>query len=291
MRKDLVKKARVEEEAARWKKQCEERQRILKEKTDRMNAFLEDVRQGKMLPASFRLIRAAKVRAAASMKSKEITNIHEGRFVIVAEVAGNRARITSPVKGWVTIVTKKGLLIDPQMHMIGDAHHAFPVLGCDASEINQALATEVKLPETMRPKKVQATPKESKPMVKKQNAKHKRRLSINSSKSSSNSSSDSGSSSPSTSQKKFTMIGPKQPIVQPKKKSTGRAIVAGRSYFICRDAVVRAELPRDSKFLTNLQEGTKVYVEKVYPKAHRAKITTPVRGWISTWTKKGRLLQ
>merc|ERR1719378_323262 len=132
--------------------------------------------------------------------------------------------------------------------------------------------------------KLEKKKKQKKIVEKKEPSKRVRKDSITSS--------DSGSSEVAAPVKKYVPIGPKSARIAPKKASTtGRKIIPGRTYTTCRAAVVRSELQRKSKYVTTLNEGDVVYVEKVYPKAHRAKITSPVRGWISTWTKNGRLLQ
>merc|ERR1711963_1164677 len=93
-------------------------------------------------------------------------------------------------------------------------------------------------------------------------------------------------------ERKFIKIGVNANVTAPKQKTyEGRAIIRGRSYTLARDAIIRAGIKRDSRYITTLTQESVVYVEKVFPKAHRAKITSPVRGWISTWTKNGRLLQ
>jgi len=81
---------------------------------------------------------------------------------------------------------------------------------------------------------------------------------------------------------------------------TGRKVEryfrGGKSYYLLREGCVRErkELPRQlkpwekSKVVANLETGTRVYVERVV--GNRAKISSPVKGWISTVTANGDLL-
>merc|ERR1712241_855458 len=76
---------------------------------------------GTKLPAAYLTFRAAKVRQGHSLDSEEVGNIPRCE-VMVEEVVENRARISSPMKGWVSIATKNGLLLD-------FTSRAFPALG------------------------------------------------------------------------------------------------------------------------------------------------------------------
>jgi len=277
-KKLAAEKERIEAEGKK------KREDALKLKEERMEKFLEEAREGKNLPAAFELLRYAQVRTGQSLVSDKVKVING--YITVEELVGNRARISTPVAGWVTIKTKLGLLINPTRS--ADSCQAFPALGLPSVAISDV----AKIPHKMTSKKIEKKKiVEKKVEAKKVKTKHVRRNSIASQKSThSNSSSDSGSTESAPS-KKYVAIGPK--IAQPaqKKAQMGRKIIPGRSYTTSRAAVVRSELQRKSKYITTLNEGAIVYVEKVYPKAHRAKITSPVRGWISTWTKNGRLLQ
>jgi len=280
MEKDLKRIARVEKEKREKKEKKEREARETKAKEENLARFLKEVREGKSLPAVFNLIRHAQVRTGKSLESDKVAVVLEGRYITVEEVVDNRARISTPVVGWVTITTAKGLLINPQLHMVGESCQAFPSLGCKTVS---KLATTANAMPKRKPEKKKVVGKKVEP------AKYVRKDSITSERSS-NSSSDSGSSEVAAPAKKYVTIGPKSAKIAPKKASTGRKIIPGRTYTTCRAAVVRSELQRKSKYVTTLNEGAIVYVEKVYPKAHRAKITSPIRGWISTWTKNGRLL-
>merc|ERR1712241_767362 len=76
---------------------------------------------GTKLPAAYFTYRAAKVRQGHSLDSEEVGNIPRCE-VMVEEVVENRARISSPMKGWVSIATKNGLLLD-------FTSRSFPTLG------------------------------------------------------------------------------------------------------------------------------------------------------------------
>lgn len=81
---------------------------------------------------------------------------------------------------------------------------------------------------------------------------------------------------------------------------TGRKVEryfrGGKSYFLLRDGCVREkkELPRHLKpwekneIVATLESGTRVYVDRVV--GNRARISKPVRGWVSTMTARGDLL-
>jgi len=284
LKEDLKAKKLAAEKERREEEGKKMRENALKLKEERMEKFLEEAREGKNLPAAFELLRYAQVRTGQSLESDKVKVING--YITVEELVENRARISTPVVGWVTIKTKLGLLINPTRS--ADSCKAFPALGLPSVAISDV----AKIPHKMTSKKVEKKKiVEKKVEVKKVKTKHVRRNSIASQKSThSNSSSDSGSTESAPS-KKYVAIGPK--IAQPaqKKAQMGRKIIPGRSYTTSRSAIVRSELQRKSKYITTLNEGAIVYVEKVYPKAHRAKITSPVRGWISTWTKNGRLLQ
>merc|ERR1712079_767582 len=71
----------------------------------------ENVGRHTKLPAAYMTFRAAKVRQGRSLESEEVGIVPKCE-VMVEEVVENRARISSPMKGWVSIATKNGLLLD-----------------------------------------------------------------------------------------------------------------------------------------------------------------------------------
>merc|ERR550517_678619 len=67
-------------------------------------------------------------------------------------------------------------------------------------------------------------------------------------------------------------------------------IKSGKTYTLIRTTALQQSKDKSSKWVTNLTANSKVYVDYVDRKNWRARITSPMRGWISTWTKDGRLL-
>jgi len=292
------KKAQAKKEAEELKK---ERERKQKEREEAKLKLIEDLKNGVesddySFPLSFKLRRHAQVRIQESLESEKVAVLLEKSWVEVAEVSGNRARITSPVEGWVTLITAKGLLLDPPSKLIDP--ESYDPLRPDVVPfhliLKEQMQEELEGPkEKVKEEKAkEEVPEKQKLLAPPKKGKHVRKGSVGSDKSeiSQAASSDSGSTQTEP-VRKVVKIGPKAAPIQNKKKPSGRPIIPGRSYKTSRAAIVRASCRRDSKFMTTLNEGAVVYVEKVYPKIHRAKITSPVRGWISTWTKKGRLLQ
>merc|ERR1711978_119195 len=68
-------------------------------------------------------------------------------------------------------------------------------------------------------------------------------------------------------------------------------IKSGKSYILNHMAALQESKDKSSKWIANLTANSKVYVDYVDHKNLRARITSPMRGWISTWTKNGRLLK
>merc|ERR1712113_1255225 len=251
------------------------------------------------LPASYLTLRAAKVRQGRSLESEEVGIVPRCE-VMVVEVVENRARISSPLQGWVSIATKNGLLLD-------FTSRSFPSLG-SAKIYKEAL---VSYKEEQEKKKVKVSKKvatKTQP-VKKQSItwdckvcgttgcfasrqscfkcgapksnsvspvwKYKAKPVLQSSAVSvkSASSSDSGSS------KSIPISKPAAPIK------------SGKTYILSGMAALQQRKDRSSKWIANLNANTKVYVDYVDRKNFRARIISPMRGWISTWTKDGRLLK
>merc|ERR1712025_1512660 len=101
----------------------------------------------------------AQVRTGKSLESDKFAVVLEGRYITVEEVVDNRARISTPVVGWVTITTAKGLLINPQLHMVGESCQAFPSLGC--KKVSK-LATTNAMPKR-KPEKKKVVEKKAEP--------------------------------------------------------------------------------------------------------------------------------
>merc|ERR1719204_1870309 len=251
------------------------------------------------LPASYLTLRAAKVREGRSLESKEVGIVPRCE-VMVVEVVENRARISSPLKGWVSIATKNGLLLD-------FTSRSFPTLGSTKvyKEATVSYQEEQAKKKAMVSKKV-AVKKQS---VKKQsitwdckvcgttgcfasrqscfkcgapksnsvhsswNSKAKPVVQSSAVSVKSASSSDSGSS------KSVPVSKPAAPIK------------SGKSYVLNRMVALQQSREKSSKWVANLNANSKVYVDYVDHKNCRARITSPMRGWISTWTKDGRLLK
>jgi len=216
-------------------------------------------------PIKFTLQRDAQVREEKSMQSEKLEIIDGSSVVEVVEIVKNRARIISPIAGWVSVTTNLGLLIAPKCVTVEE-------------EEDEPEPEVFKAPQLTKPFAALFKTKDAETAKKEDD-----------SRSEHDASSDSGSTQ---TERKFIKIGVNANATAPKQKTyEGRAIIRGRSYTLARDAIIRAGIKRDSRYITTLTQESVVYVEKVFPKAHRAKITSPVRGWISTWTKNGRLLQ
>jgi len=243
-------------------------------------------------PATFMTRRLAQVRKGDCLQSEKVTELPAQTFVEVHEVCGNRARISSPAKGWVSIVTKRGLLLDLRVeNMI-----AFPMLG--AKTIHKEAKTSYK--DMKKPSiadKAKKTVKKadwdcqvcgatgcfaSRTHCFKCNAprgqskvQHDKQVQKNNVDILSSSSSESGSS------KSFTVA----------TKAAVRYVKSGKTYVTLRAAAIREGKDKASPFVANLQKNDRVYVGHVDHKNLRARISSPYRGWISTWTQKGRLLK
>merc|ERR1712176_567104 len=101
----------------------------------------EEKRRTLNLPATFRTLRRALVREGESFESKKAGELERYVIVTVEEVIGNRARISAPMIVWVTVITKKGLLIDLQTENI----QAYPMLGAtQVSEIAKVSFTAMR---------------------------------------------------------------------------------------------------------------------------------------------------
>jgi len=257
----------------------------------------ENVGRHTKLPAAYMTFRAAKVRQGRSLESEEVGIVPKCE-VMVEEVVENRARISSPMKGWVSIATKNGLLLD-------FTSRSFPSLGSanvykEATMSYQEEKKKVKVSKKVATK-TQPVKKQSitwdckvcgttgcfasrqscfKCGAPKSNSvspvwKYKAKPVLQSSAVSvkSASSSDSGSS------KSIPISKPAAPIK------------SGKSYTLNRMAALQQSKDRSSKWIANLSANSKVYVDYVDHKNWRARITSPMRGWISTWTKDGRLLK
>jgi len=259
----------------------------------------ENVGRHTKLPAAYLTLRAAKVRQGPSLESKEVGIVPKSE-VMVEEVIENRARISSPLQGWVSIATKNGLLLD-------FTSRSFPSLG-SAKIYKEAL---VSYKEEQEKKKVTISKKVAmkKQPVKKQSitwdckvcgttgcfASRQSCFKCGAPKSNSVSSGwnhkakpvlqsgavsvKSASSSDSGSSKSIPISKPTAPIK------------AGKSYILNRMAALQESKDRRSKWIANLDANSRVYVDRVDRKNWRARISSPMRGWISTWTKDGRLLK
>merc|ERR1719195_404822 len=259
----------------------------------------ENVGRHTKLPAAYMTFRAAKVRQGRSLESEEVGIVPKCE-VMVEEVVENRARISSPMKGWVSIATKNGLLLD-------FTSRSFPSLG-SAKVYKEAT---VSYQEEQKKKKVKVSKKvatKTQPVKKHSitwdckvcgttgcfasrqscfkcgapksnsvssgwNSKAKPVLQSSAVSVKSASSSDSGSS------KSIPIAKPAAPIK------------SGKSYVLNRLAALQQSKDRTSKWIANLNANTRVYVDYVDRKNQRARITSLMRGWISTWTKDGRLLK
>ena len=65
----------------------------------------------RLFPTVYLTTRWAQVRAGESMDSQQLEQLKPETAVRVVEIRKNRARICSPVKGWVSLVTKNGTLL------------------------------------------------------------------------------------------------------------------------------------------------------------------------------------
>jgi len=259
-----------------------------------------------LFPATLKLMRLAKIREGYSLESKPVSELAMNTKVEVTQVQGNRAQISSPVKGWLSITTKNGPLLNfsrakwrkrtknqGNVDLLFDGCQ-FPALG----EIN--IAEEAKISYRAQQTTNEAAkvkdPKRaadwncrvcgakgcfgSRQFCFKCNAPKSKSVSANNAKLAlKNDSSKSASSSESGSSKSVPVETPAVPIK------------AGKSYYLLRAAVIREKMDKKSKWIANLEENVRVYVDFVDRKNRRARITSPYRGWISTWTQKGRLLK
>lgn len=243
-------------------------------------------------PATFMTRRLAQVRKGDSLQSEKVTELPAQTFVEVQEVCGNRARISSPAKGWVSIVTKRGLLLDLRVENM----RAFPMLGAKTID-KEAKVSYKEMKKTSIADKAKNTVKKgdwdcqvcgatgcfaSRTHCFKCNcprgqtkAQNDRQIQKNNSDILSSSSSESGSS------KSIPMA----------TKAAVRYVRSGKTYVTLRAAAVREGKDKASRFVANLQKNDRVYVDYVDHKNLRARISSPYRGWISTWTQKGRLLK
>jgi len=243
-------------------------------------------------PATFMTRRLAQVRKGDSLQSEKVTELPAKTFVEVQEVCGNRARISSPAKGWVSIVTKRGLLLDLRVENM----RAFPMLGAKTIHKEaQVSYTDMKKP-SIADKAKQSVKKAdwdcqvcgatgcfaSRTHCFKCNAprgqtkgQHDKQVQKNNVDILSSSSSESGSSK-------------SIPVAT---KAAVRYVRSGKTYVTLRAAAVREGCDKASRFVANLQVNDRVYINFVDHKNLRARISSPYRGWISTWTQKGRLLK
>merc|ERR1719471_2327288 len=90
LKEDLARKTKLKEEELKEKARAQEKAEKKESYKRRVRSFLEDLRQGKNLPASFQLIRHAQVREGASLKSEKVEVLLRLRFVTVAEVVENQ---------------------------------------------------------------------------------------------------------------------------------------------------------------------------------------------------------
>lgn len=284
--KSSLRKAKNEEQARANREErrlkAEQKQRKVQEMLERAakrdaevakkaDAKLEQAKSTQF-PASFNLLRRAQVRVGKSLKSEKLVALECGRNVEVVEVADNRARIQFPVDGWVTVVTKKGLLID--LSCVEVKH--FPALGCQEKFVSDVAKSSVWKP---KQKKV---PRESPKQATKKSPSFSRGSSVASS-------SESGSSKSAPIQ----VIAPPPDFYRKKKVEdpNQRGVFSGRTYQLTRRTVVRENIDKKSRFVTDLKAGAEVFIGTVCRNTHRARILSPIRGWVSTWTAKGRLLK
>lgn len=281
MKQEKERQARLEAKLAELKKKQETTAADLKNKNEKI--------QSSGLPATFITLRRALVRAGAEMTSKEVGEIENKTVVEVHEISGNRARIVLPFAGWVSIITKKGVLIDLRTQNVA----AFPALG--ATHIPEI--AKVKYSE----KKVIPAPKESKPAKKSKPTKknktfrkpvrtfrtpvntQKRRQSIGSASSDSGSTSTTMKIAPQVDADGFTSV--------VYKKNRKMKKISKGWYKTVRAAVVRQTMSKQSRFICDLKSDESVYVAFVDENAKRARITQPTRGWISILTAKGKMLR
>jgi len=274
------------------------KQRALKEEQKRqarMDALKKKTEDREKLkknfPATFMILRLAQVRKGFSLKSEEVVALKKHTLVEVVEMQENRVRISTPVQGWMSLITKNGLLLDFRPIKVRE----FPAIG----ETNLHEEATLKHSLSKKPKKVvkQDKPKPwdcrvcgatgcfaSRKYCFKCNAPKAQSdwIAKNPSKAksyqkveivTSASSSDSGSS-------------------QSLQLTTPRVNVkAGKSYHLIRPAVIREKMSKRSAHIANLEADARVYVDKVDYKNLRARISSPYRGWISVWTKNGQLLK
>merc|ERR1719203_251585 len=225
------------------------------------------------------ILRLAQVRKGFSLKSEEVVALKKHTLVEVVEMQENRVRISTPVQGWMSLITKNGLLLDFRPIKVRE----FPAIG----ETNLHEEATLKHSLSKKPKKV----------VKQDKAEpwdcrvcgatgcfatRKYCFKCNASKAKSHqkveivtsaSSSDSGSS---------------QSLQLPTPRVN---VKAGKTYHLIRPAVIREKMDKRSAHVANLEANARVYVNKVDYKNLRARISSPYRGWISVWTKKGQLLK
>lgn len=74
-------------------------------------ALLEKERKSLFFPTIYVTTRLAQVRAGESRQSQMLEQLSPGTAVRVIEIRKDRARICSPVKGWVSVETQKGKLL------------------------------------------------------------------------------------------------------------------------------------------------------------------------------------
>jgi len=245
----------------------------------------------KQFPATFMILRLAQVRKGFSLKSEPVVALKRNTLVEVVELQENRVRISTPVQGWMSLVTKKGLLLDFRPIKMRE----FPAIG----ETNVHEEATLKLSMSQKPKKVV---KQEKPQpwdcrvcgatgcfatrkyCFKCNAPKAQSdwIAKNPSKAKSHQKVEiitSASSSESGSSKSIQLTTPKVNVK------------AGKTYCLIRAAAIREKMDKKSKFVANLEENARVYVNYVDYKNLRARISSPYRGWISVWTKNGRLLK
>jgi len=261
-------------------------------------------------PVSDKLMRLAKIREGRSLESKPVPTgeLPMNTVVEVIQVQGNRAQISAPIKGWLSITTKNGPLLNfsqAKYHKRTKNRGKIDLLfdGCQFPALG-----EVNVPEEA---KISYHAQETKPKEapKAKNSKRaadwdcrvcgakgcfgSRQLCFkcNAPKSNSVSSkttepalkSQDGSIRSSSSESGSSKSAPIETPALP--------IKSGKSYHLLRAAVIREKMDKRSKWIANLEENARVYVDFVDRKNRRARITSPYRGWISTWTQKGRLLK
>eukprot|EP00492_Amphilonche_elongata_P003147 TRINITY_DN345_c0_g1_i1.p1 TRINITY_DN345_c0_g1~~TRINITY_DN345_c0_g1_i1.p1 ORF type:complete len:617 (+),score=99.83 TRINITY_DN345_c0_g1_i1:500-2350(+) len=262
-----------------------------------------------LLPATLKLMRLAKIREGHSLESKPIDELAMNTVVTVIHVQDNRAQISAPVKGWLSITTKNGPLLNfsqAKYHKCTKNQGKIDLLfdGCQFPALGEVnVPEEAKISYHAQETKVKETPKArdskraadwdcrvcgakgcfgSRQFCFKCNAPRSKSVSsktTNPALKSQDGSIKSASSSESGSSKSVPVETPAFPIK------------SGKSYHLLRAAVIREKMDKRSKWIANLEGNTRVYVDFVDRKNRRARITSPYRGWISTWTQKGRLLK